>query len=56
MESLVVFFCNNNTVSPILRVYHDKENIISSIIEKACSLEVLDLSEYYPSDDTDFSE
>ncbi|MDO4775176.1 MAG: hypothetical protein Q4A10_05110 [Aerococcaceae bacterium] len=56
MESYALFFYKENLEKSILRVYNDSTDVLEEVLNKACSLDVIDLSEYYEFDDTDFGE
>ena len=55
MESPALFLFKENEKKSILNIYK-YEPIIEEILQKACSVEVLDLSEYFDNDYTDFAD
>lgn len=53
-ESYAIFFYDSNQNQPIIRVYNDDINTLNTILYTAITKEILDLSNYYQFDSTDF--
>lgn len=53
-KSYAIFFCDSNQKQPIILVYNDNTNILNEILYTAITKEILDLSNYYQLDSTDF--